>query len=74
MPFNLGWWSIIFPLATQTDATYALAAATGFGFFIWVGRFMWGFLAVITLYVHTKTLMHCTDPSFWKAFEPVKVA
>merc|ERR1719198_1282895 len=70
MPFNLGWWGVVFPFITLIMATYQLYIDTHFAFFMWMGRIFAVVLVSISFYVHAKTLYKVTQPTFWNKFKP----
>ncbi|XP_075264508.1 uncharacterized protein LOC142356497 [Convolutriloba macropyga] len=68
MPFNLGWWGMVFPFVTLNMSTYQLYIDTQWEFFMWMGRIFAVFLVTVSCYIHVKTVMHVVTVSFWQKF------
>ena len=56
IPFNLGWWGYTFPLGVYTVATLRLGTTLGLEFFSLFGTLLTCALAVMWLFVATRTL------------------
>eukprot|EP00123_Amoebidium_parasiticum_P011450 comp20720_c0_seq1/m.27067 comp20720_c0_seq1/g.27067 ORF comp20720_c0_seq1/g.27067 comp20720_c0_seq1/m.27067 type:complete len:518 (-) comp20720_c0_seq1:269-1822(-) len=70
LPFNLGWWGIIFPFCTQIFSTYQLYNDTHFQFFMWMGRIFCCIMVYLSFLVHMKTIHHAWDGRLWATFKP----
>ncbi|KAJ1819374.1 Plasma membrane sulfite pump involved in sulfite metabolism [Coemansia sp. RSA 2598] len=57
VPFNLGWWALIFPTGTVVFSTNTLRATTGYTFFRVLGAVLTTGLAVLWAYVLVSTIM-----------------
>lgn len=70
LPFNLGYWAMIFPLATLTFCTYQLTIYTEFMFF-YVFSWIFGLSVVLgSTAVHVTTIYYAfrKPDEFWGAF------
>ncbi|KNC77922.1 hypothetical protein SARC_09635 [Sphaeroforma arctica JP610] len=68
LPFNLGWWGVVFPFVTLIMGTGQLYIDTGFGWFMWCGRIFTVCLVIISFYVHIKTISKAVTRQFWVNF------
>eukprot|EP01134_Creolimax_fragrantissima_P000117 CFRG0117T1 len=68
LPFNLGWWGVVFPFVTLIMGTAQLYVNTEFSFFMWMGRIFTGILTCISFYVHFKTICRVRTREFWLKF------
>ena len=68
--FNTSYWSIIFPLATMTFATYQLTIVTDFMFFYVLSWIFTLIVLGLSLLVHTKTIYAVifTASEFWRFY------
>ena len=70
LKFNIGFWTIIFPLATLTFATFQLTIYTEFLFFYVMSWIFCGAVLIISLVVHFYTLksVFFNPDEFWASF------
>jgi len=57
LPFNMGWWGLIFPIGVYTLAIFSLGKQTGFEFFFRLGTFFSSILFFVWLMVFLKTVV-----------------
>ena len=71
LPFNLGYWAIIFPIATYTFATFQLTIYTQMTFFVVMSWVIGLSCFYISVFVHIKTFQYIIFKSkkFWHVFE-----